>query len=268
MRTSDAKIRERRAKLIQILHNNPDTAIPELSQLLNVSQATIRRDIKFLENKDQISTSFSSTDSGIKMDILPEFDSDVLYHTNIKEKEKIAQSAAKMLKSGDVVFINSSSTALRVIKYIEQDFVTVITNNARSLLEPLNNKVKLILIGGEVIRNAASTNSKMCTTGDYAVSQIENVLANVCIIGVSGITEDRGLSTAVINELTINREMIKSCFGEVIVVADHRKIGVNHNYLFADISNVNYLITDNKSNPENIKKIEKEGVEVILVNAE
>jgi len=58
MRTSDAKIRERRAKLIQILHNNPDTAIPELSQLLNVSQATIRRDIKFLENKDQISTSF------------------------------------------------------------------------------------------------------------------------------------------------------------------------------------------------------------------
>jgi len=45
------------------------------------------------------------------------------------------------------------------------------------------------------------------------------------IIGVSGITEDRGLSTAVINELTINREMIKSCFGEVIVVADHRKLG-------------------------------------------
>ncbi|NLJ70037.1 MAG: DeoR/GlpR transcriptional regulator [Clostridiaceae bacterium] len=266
MRNSDINIKERRANLVKILQDEPNTSISSLSEQLTVSESTIRRDLKFLDSKKKIYTSYKLTDTGIQKDILPEFDSDIFYNTNIEEKEAIAKQAAKMIKTGDVVFINSSSTALRVIKYVDQDFVTIITNNARCLLEPVNSKVKLILIGGEIVHNSVYKNSKMCTTGDYAVSLIHNILANKCIIGISGITEEKGLSTAVISELTVNREMINSCLGHVIVVADNRKIGINHNYIFSPIENVSCLITDKNSDPEYLNQISNKGIEIIIAD--
>ncbi|MGB4610870.1 MAG: DeoR/GlpR family DNA-binding transcription regulator [Saccharofermentanales bacterium] len=266
MRNSDINIKERRANLVQILQDDSNVSISNLSKQLKVSEATIRRDLKFLDSQKKIYTSYKITDTGIQKDILPEFDSDIFSNTNIEEKEAIAKQAAKMIESGDVVFINSSSTALRVIKYVDQDFVTIVTNNARCLLEPVNPKVKLILIGGEVMQNTVYKSSKMCTTGDYAISLINNILANKCIIGISGITEDKGLSTAVISELTVNREMINSCLGHVIVVADNRKIGVNHNYIFSPIENVTCLITDKNSDSEYLNQISNKGIEIIIVN--
>ena len=50
--------------------------------------------------------------------------------------------------------------------------------------------------------------------------------------GVSGISAERGVSSAALDELTVNREMISSSLDKVIIVADNRKIGINHNYIF------------------------------------
>ena len=266
MRVSDADIRERRANLIQILQNDADISLAELSSVLEVSESTVRRDMNYLKERNILSTSIKNSNGQFTTNFVPEFDNDLMFNTKVEEKEAIAKEAASMLESGDVVYINSSSTALRVIKYITCGFVTVITNNARAVFEPVNPNVKVILTGGEIIQNNSVGNVKFCTTGDYAISTIKNILANVCILGISGISAEKGISSAAIDELTVNREMINSCLGKVIIVADNREIGFNHNYIFSDIENVDYLITDNEAKTIELDKIKKEGVEIIQVN--
>ncbi len=267
MKNSNATIRERRAKIIRALQNQPNISLSALSDLFEVSQATIRRDLSYLKKQHIVSTNYRSTKDGFKKNILPEFDSEILYNTNIEEKELIAKKAAEMLLPGDVVYINSSSTALRVIKYIKSDYVTIITNNINSLFEQRNPNIKLILTGGE-IAHSGMNQPKMCTTGDHAVSTLKSILANVCILGVSGVSDTHGLSTAVGEELAINREMINCCMGKVIVVADNRKVGFNHNYIFSPIENVTCLITDEKTDPIEIDKLIDKGIEVVITNSE
>ncbi len=267
MRSSNATIRNRRAKIIRTLQNDPDTSLDELAALFQVSQATIRRDLNYLKKQNIVSTNYRSTKDGFKKNVLPEFDSEILYNTNIEEKELIAKKAAEMILPGDVVYINSSSTALRVIKYIKSDYVTIITNNMNSLFEHRNPNIKLILTGGEIAHSDLH-HPKMCATGHHAVSTLKSILANICILGVSGVSDTHGLSTAASDELAINREMINCCIGKVIVVADHRKIGFNHNYIFSSIDKISCLITDNKSDPLEIKKLQEKGIEVVITNPE
>lgn len=265
MKNSNANIRDRRAKIIRLLQNKPNISLEELAITFQVSQATIRRDLKHLKNRHIVSTNYSSTENGFKKNILPEFDSDILYYSNTEEKELIAAKAAEMLLPGDVVYINSSSTALRIIKYIKSDYITIITNNMNSLFEQRAPNIKLILTGGEITHSDLHQ-SKICTTGHYAISTVKSILANVCILGVSGVSDAHGLSTAASDELAINREMINCCIGKVIVVADHRKIGFNHNYIFSPIDKVDCLITDHKSDPVEIEKLKKKGIEVIITD--
>lgn len=265
MRSSDAEIRDRRANIIQVLQNDSGIELSELASRFKVSESTIRRDLNYLKDKKIISTSVRSTNEGFVTNVIPEFDSDLMYNTKIEEKEMIAKQAASVLESGDVVYINSSSTAVRVIKYIDYNFVTVITNNARALFEQAKPNVKVILTGGEIIHKNSIGNSKFAMTGDHAISTVKNILANVCILGVSGISAERGVSSAALDELTVNREMISSSLDKVIIVADNRKIGINHNYIFSDIENVDYLITDSEANALEVDKIRKKGVDVIQV---
>ncbi|NLZ71249.1 MAG: DeoR/GlpR transcriptional regulator, partial [Clostridiaceae bacterium] len=127
MRVSDADIRERRANLIQILQNDADISLAELSSVLEVSESTVRRDMNYLKERNILSTSIKNSNGQFTTNFVPEFDNDLMFNTKVEEKEAIAKEAASMLESGDVVYINSSSTALRVIKYITCGFVTVIT---------------------------------------------------------------------------------------------------------------------------------------------
>lgn len=265
MRNSDANIRQRRAQLIKILQQDPNRDLPHLASDLKVSEATIRRDLKFLEKENSLSTRYQKIDGNFVKNILPEFDSDTLFSTNIEEKEAIARAAASLLLPGDVVYINSSSTALRLIKHIKSDYVTVVTNNALSLFEERNPTLKLILVGGEISQDNHNTYAKVRTTGNYALATIKDIMANVCILGISGISSDKGLSSASAYETAINKEMINSCLGKTIVVADNRKIGFTHNYIFAKPDKVDCLITDSQADEAELKKLKDLGIDVLVV---
>ena len=182
-------------------------------------------------------------------------------HTNIereKIKDSIAKKAAEFIEDGDSIFINSSSTAIKLLEYIEDKRVMVITNNGKILGMNLSPNVEIILTGGEVYGR------KQSMVGDIATQIISKITATKCFIGVSGINANTGISTSVLQETTVNMKMLENCNGPTFVLTDSSKIGRHHNFSSGDIDKINYVITDSKADTNEIHHLEEKGVEVIF----
>lgn len=261
MKNSQSVIQQRHMQLLQYLQLHGTCTVNDLANHLHMSPITIRRDLDELESKQLLIRRFGRAEA-----ILPSTKEDEpIYMASIEQnincKRAIARAAADRLQDGDTVFINSSATALLIYPFIRRE-VMVITNNGRSLQVDRPANVSLMLTGGEV------TGNKKSLTGQIAVDMLSHITASKCILGVSGISVEGGITSRVMQETIINRTMLQRCTGEKIVVADHTKVGVEHNFFSSKIQNITHLITDSMADPAKLNFLREAGVTVQLVNPE
>ena len=185
---------------------------------------------------------------------------DSLYSDLSTRQMAIAQCAADLLENGDIVFINSSSTALMVYSCIQGKSLVIVTNNCNALALPNNPCVELILTGGEMIGN------KQALVGELAMNPLTKITASKCILGTNGISAMAGISSNKIQETAVNRLMLKKCNGPKILVADGSKIGHEDNFAYAEINDITHLITDLTADDEELAKIRRAGVAVTIVD--
>lgn len=257
--TSKGIVYKRRQAILKYLKNNHTAKTEELSELLLVSPTTIRRDFQALEKEGIVERFYG----GAKLVEGALFDDPSLLNISeekLLKREKIAEKAASYIEDGDTIFINSSSTALLVLKYLEDKRVVVVTNNGKALQMDLPPSIELVLTGGEVYSR------KQSMVGDFALQLISKITATKSMIGVSGITADYGISTSVLQETIINKKMLTNCSGPTFVLTDSSKIGRHHNFSSGEIDLVSYLITDTDADPEELKRLKEKGVETILVD--
>ena len=259
MKNSKSVIQKRQTQLLRYLSEKKDADVAQLAELLAVSPITVRRDLDELAARGLVVRYFG----GAKLVDSAEIDDESAYLEttiqNLAQKKAIARRAAAMLADGDTVFMNSSSTALMTCSYIQNRNVLIVTNNGKSLNTPRNGNVELVLTGGEVFGN------KHSLVGQLALEAISHVTSTKCIIGVSGISAEGGITTRVLQETSINQAMLRRCTGPRIVVTDSSKIGVQHNFFSGTIHDITHLITDNKADKRAIDAIRNAGIEVILV---
>lgn len=242
----------RRNKIMQEIQCKGSIQVDELAKKLNVSNLTIRRDLQYWEEKGAIHRFYG----GAKL-IQSFVENDDPELSNELYKHAIAKYAAQYIEDGDTIFINTSSTALLVLKYIKNKRVTVITNNGKAIFMEHDPLVSIVLSGGEL------RIPKESMVGDFALNNLNKVTANKCFLGCSGINASSGMSTAILQEVSINETMIRRCNGEVFLLADHTKIGNVHQFIVTDIHSFSYVITDNHASEEQIAEIRQEGVQVI-----
>lgn len=259
MKNSRNAIQHRQLKLLQYLEHNNSATVTALANFLDVSPITIRRDLEILEERKLITRFFG----GARFISGPFGGDEVGYlHSttqNLDCKRAIAKRAAELLVNGDIVFINSSATALLIYPYITVD-VLIVTNNGRSLQADRPANVELMLTGGEVYGN------KQALVGQAAVEMLSGITATKCILGASGVSVSGGITSQVIHETTINRTMLRRCSGEKIVVADHTKIGLEHNFFSSSLSDVTRLITDESASRSALESIRQAGIIVDIVS--
>lgn len=259
MKNNRSVIEKRQTRLLQYLGERQTLDVSKLAELLNVSPITVRRDLDILASRGLVVRYFG----GAKLvgNTTVEDETSYLETTvqRLPQKQAIARMAAQMLEDGDTIFMNSSSTALMIYPYIQNKNLLIVTNNGRSLTAHRESGVDLVLTGGEVFGN------KHSLVGQLALESISRVTANKCIIGVSGISADGGITTRVLQETSINQAMLRRCTGPHIVVTDSSKIGVQHSFFSGSIRDVTHLITDTGADPNAVEAIRAAGVEVILV---
>lgn len=139
MKRSRALVDNRRKKLLEALKSNGSVKVGDLAEEFQVSPLTIRRDLQYLEDHKKLERFYGgATVSGEDDEIVTQEDEIKMY------RKKIAQYAASLVEDGDTIFINTSSTALQMIKYIRDKRVTVITNNGKAIFMEHSSKVSVI----------------------------------------------------------------------------------------------------------------------------
>lgn len=258
MKNSKELIQQRQDRILQLIRQKQLASVTELAKQFHVTPATIRRDLEALEDQGSIKRFFGGVEY-----ILPHSEY-VQYQSEKKDmtpaKMAIAQKAAEMVNNGDTIFINSSSTAMYILDYLEKVQACVITNNARTIDCTIPETVDLILTGGEVYGNRQSL------VGAMAADATKRVIANKCFMGVNGISAAGGVTSSYLQEVAINRSMLAQCSGPKIVVADSTKIGVRQNFFDYGLEEITHLITDNGADPHELEQIRAKGVEVIVVD--
>ncbi len=261
MKSSKAEVQKRRDKLLDYIISKESTSIDELAQYFSVSAITIRRDVEELRSNDQVDLRNGT------VTINPRYKRNLKDNHHALERKAIQKKAAKLIEEGDVIFINTSYTALGILEYIEDKFCTVVTNNTHILDLNLPANIVPILAGGEIRQPRSSL------SGEFTIDVLRKVHATKCFIGVDGISFEGGsfvggggqLYCAVHHESIINGVMLNSCIGKRYIVLTSERLNRTDRFSCGNLSLVDGVITDHRADTFSINELKSRGIEVIII---
>ena len=262
MKNSRTAIVKRQNYILQKLNKERSVAVEDLTAELKVSALTVRRDLDDLAAQGKVERFFGGARfvgefPAVLQKDAAAFRADTEYEN---KKRMIAEAAVSLVKEGDTILINTSTTAFYMFPLLAEMKVTVITKNANALHTADNAKCELIFTGGGI------NTLKHSMVGPLALSALKNIRANKCFIGVSGISETGILSTALFQETAVNSSMISQANEAVIVLADSTKIGVQHNFDIGSLDRVTHIITDSDATPGQLAILRKYKLEIMIAD--
>jgi DeoR/GlpR family transcriptional regulator of sugar metabolism len=232
-----------------------------LSELLQVSEATVRRDLESLEQQGSLERTHGGATLSRRLPLEPEYSDSVLTHPD--EKRYIGVRAAALVEAGDTIFVNSGTTATQVVRHLrDRAGVTVITNNVSAAMEAQEAGFELLLLGGLFRARAKSV------TGRFATDALRQIYASKAFIGVDGLSLKYGCTTPIDAEAELARLMIERTHGPVIVVADHSKWGIVSNFEMARLDQIDWLVSDTGLDAGAQAALEARSVRVLLAGPE
>ncbi|MCJ7534760.1 MAG: DeoR/GlpR family DNA-binding transcription regulator [Anaerolineales bacterium] len=230
---------QRRERIQAYLAQHKIAPSAELSALLGVSEATVRRDLEWMENEGILYRTHGGAILSQHLQLEPEYKQRA--QRQVQEKRAIGKLAASMVAEGEIIFVNSGSTTTQLIQQIRTNSnISVVTNNLSAALEVGETSLELILVGGLFQPKSNSV------AGRFAIDNLNQIYADKAFIGVDGITVRHGYTVPSNDEAEVIRLMLERTNGPVYIVADHTKWGTVSNFEVAQINEIPLLITDEK----------------------
>lgn len=250
----------RRQQIATYIESNKEIKVDALSEMFGVSVATIRRDLNELARLGILNRVHGGA---IKSEYIQLFGFAAFQlKEDLQREEKIAigRYAAKVVKPRDTIYIGAGTTAFWVAKSLTSVApITVVTNSLplANLLAGIDS-IELILVGGRLKR------SEYTFVGEYGQLSVNNLHFNAVFLGMNGVHPEYGLTSSYPQELMTDRKFL-SLGNNVIIVADHTKIGKVSAYKTGDITAATKIITTQAAPPDMVRGIRRKGVEVLLV---
>lgn len=250
---------ERRIKLLEAIENKQFISVSQLSEIFQVHETTIRRDLDELESQGLVVRIHGGVvPASIKQDE-PAFEDRAT--ENMLEKTRIGKYATKYINSGEAIILDSGTTTLQIAKTLNEmpqlQDITIITNdvNIASVLRS-NRSITTIVTGGTLFHDSFMLN------GQIANESLHQLSVDKAFIATPALNVEKGLTH--FNELLIatKKNMIDAS-AKRIVVTDHTKIGRRALYTFLPIDQIDLLITDNQTDKKLIDEMYKNGIKRI-----
>ncbi len=240
---------ERQQKILSILREigpNSSISVKELSVKLYASESSIRRDITALGNRGLITHVYGGVMlEQYKNSVMPASLRDT---ENFEAKELIAQQAARLIHSGDTVFLDSSSTSSRILKYLgDKTEIRVITNNLKIFSDLDKQNIQLYCTGGTY--NPKNHNF----LGHAAEVYIQKMSADIMFFSSLGLSKQGEINDISEDEIAIKGAMFARAKRKVFL-CDSSKVGVSKLITLCTIDDVDEVICDR---PELIEKIKR-----------
>lgn len=248
---------ERLDRLRGILRETAVVRVDELCAALEVSPATVRRDLEELERRGEARRVHGGAVALEKKHYEePVFDDKTaIAH---EEKVRIAQRAAMFIGPRDTIYLDGGSTVLELARLLrDRAGITVVTNSLRAASELAGSGPQLILIGGELRRLSQTM------VGPLTRFMLEELHIDKAFMGTIGISLAEGLTTTDPGE-AYTKELVMHRAREVVLLADKSKVGVETFARAGKLENVNALVTDAELPAEYEEFCAKHGVEVLV----
>lgn len=236
---------ERYDDIIKILKKRNGASVHYLAEQLHVSEPTIRRDLAFLEKEKRIKRTFGG--AVINDMATSEIPLSLRESENRLPKEIIAKKAIEYISDGKIIFIDASSTASKILKYLPNfSNLTIITNSPKNSLKLAEMKVKSFSTGGLLLENS------IAYVGRGAENFVRNFNADLFFFSSRGLSEDGVLSDASIEESELRRVMMEQSKKKIFLCTSD-KIGKSYMYNLCKLSDVDEVISD-KPLPESLQR--------------
>ena len=223
----------RRKKLIECIEKKGIAYIVELAKTTNTSEATIRRDLKSLEEEGIIETLQGGAAKLLEFEREKTANERMTYQK--EEKRKLGAYGATLVSQGEFIFIGPGTTENWMLKHLVGKDVTVVTNGIVHIEKLLNLNIDTTLIGGKLNRKDGLVS---CET---AMDQIKNLNFDKCFLGGLGISEEKGASTSSSSLARLNKEVLKRSKKSVLLV-DSTKMGKTSRYKFAEVEDFDVIL--------------------------
>ena len=248
---------ERQQKIQAIINETGETKLSELGTLFpDISTMTLRRDLEKLERLGEIVRTRSGAKSIAYLSRLSEAQFSERESENIAEKNSIAQAAYLHVKQESSIFLDTGTTVTGLARLLKSDRLFIITTAPNIALECAKNQNNTVFMTGGQL-----SHGNLSLSGVNALSFLDHINIDVAFMAASGFTFNNGFTCGNYDECQIKKRVIQKA-AKVIMLMDSTKFDRNMPFTFADLSDIDSLITDNRITKEDLKKVQKAGVTV------
>jgi len=235
-------------------------SMEELRKKFNISMNTVRMDVAQLVDKGAVKKVYGGVCSNEKSNLVP-FEERQLKNSN--KKMAIGKLASSLVQDGDIIYIDSGTTAMCLVEYLrDTKDVTILTNSVNVINRgiPLPN-LNIICLSGTLERK---TNSFI--SADTA-GILEKYNINKAFMASTGITEDGAVTNSSPLEFEIKKAAIANS-KEVYLMIDSDKYGKSALLTYATVLEFDMVVTDHAADPELIELCNKNEVKILYQNGE
>ncbi|QEV45866.1 DeoR/GlpR transcriptional regulator [Streptomyces vinaceus] len=228
---------ERRQLILEMVRANGAVSLRELARVVQTSEVTVRRDVRALEAEGLLDRRHGGA-------VLPggftrESGFPQKSHLATAEKTAIADVAASLVEEGEAVVVGAGTTTQELARRLARvPGLTVVTNSllvAQALAHA--NRVEVVMTGGTL------RGSNYALVGSGAEQSLQGLRVSRAFLSGSGLTAERGLSTSNMLSASVDRALVQAA-AEVVVLADHTKLGTDTMFQTVPTDVMTRLVTD------------------------
>ena len=246
---------DRREKIVDIIRNMKSVTSEELSQMFNVTEETIRKDLTYLSKEGHIIRTFGGAT------IVEEADKPIGQRTihNYVQKQKIAYEALKMISDNDIIVMDSGSTTVVMARHIPANSGVVILTNSIEAMNVLGQTegITVLCTGGKLRPKS------MSLQGINAEKDIDLYNYKKAFITCVAIDINKGIMDANEAEARLKMRMINGA-SEVYLLADSSKFSNMAHITTCSLDKITAIITDDGIDPQVVEQFERAGTKVIV----
>ncbi|WP_189782385.1 DeoR/GlpR family DNA-binding transcription regulator [Streptomyces capitiformicae] len=256
---------ERRQLILEMVRANGAVSLRELARVVQTSEVTVRRDVRALEAEGLLDRRHGGA-------VLPggftrESGFPQKSHLATAEKTAIADLAASLVEEGEAIVVGAGTTTQELARRLARvPGLTVVTNSllvAQALAHA--NRVEVVMTGGTL------RGSNYALVGSGAEQSLQGLRVSKAFLSGSGLTAERGLSTSNMLSASVDRALVQAA-AEVVVLADHTKLGTDTMFQTVPTDVITRLVTDDPPGHDDravteLQALADQGVQIAVAGA-
>lgn len=232
---------EREDEILELLNETEYATVEYLSKKMNISSSSIRRDLKNLEERGLVNRSYGGVKIANATGKCIPFA--LRSHENSAQKKQIARAAAALINTGDIVFLDGSSTAYFVAELLPAIGGVIVFTNSIDVMSCLSRyDVKTYCTGGEI-----SSENKAVLIGGYAQDFLSRVRADVAIFSVQAVSANGDFFDCYSEEVTIRNQMMRNARRRILL-CDSSKWNRTSTFFQGNVRDIEYVVSDRDLN--------------------